>query len=514
MKYLPNHPRAWVCVSRVGRRSGRAPAADSSATRIRSNAVGAGPPARARAALRERRRTRRTSSCTRTRSRGGLGTFGRNGCGRAGLCDRLWHRVAAADTQPGGCSGIGGVMEPLGRGDPQQVGGFRLVGRLGYGATASVFLGRAPDGTAVAVKTVHPHLSHDHGGFRYRFVREVQAARKVNSPFTPVVLAADPYAHVPWLAIEFVPGIPLSTVVEEFGPLPEASLLALAAGLFTALAEIHAVGLVHRDVKPSNIVLGIEGPKVIDFGVATPDDGTTAGPTETGHTVGTLGFMSPEQFERADVGPKSDVFAAGAVLAWAATGRPAFPGNSLPVLFANLTTRAPDLDGLPASLAPLVEAALAKDPAARPTALAARAMLPAPPVHASAEHGWLAPTVTHAGERKPVGGDRLAGHGLQPRQQHHRGLHHWHRPRPGSHLVGAVQRLRQLGIRRRVEARWLNHGRGPNPTPLTDSFRPAGFRPAGRKAAQAIHSGEHTSTTIAAPPATSPAPASPGPTRS
>ncbi|WP_331773658.1 protein kinase (plasmid) [Embleya sp. NBC_00888] len=286
-------------------------------------------------------------------------------------------------------------MEPLDSGDPQQVDRFRLVGRLGSGAMGRVFLGRAPDGAAVAVKTVHPHLLvGDQSEFRRRFVREVQAARRVGSAFTAAVVAADPHAKVPWLATEFVPGISLGAAVERFGPLPEASLRELAAGLFAALAEIHAVDLVHRDVKPSNIVLGVDGPRVIDFGIALPAGAT--GLTGTGHTVGTLGFMSPEQFERSDVGPESDVFSAGAVLAWAATGRPPFPGDTLPVLFASLTTRAPDLDGLPASLAPLVEAALAKGPAARPTARAARAMVPAPPTHVGADHGWLPRGVTHA----------------------------------------------------------------------------------------------------------------------
>ncbi|MEU0939055.1 protein kinase [Embleya sp. NPDC005971] len=171
---------------------------------------------------------------------------------------------------------------------------------------------------------VHPHLLvGDQREFRRRFVREVAAARKVGSAFTAAVVAADPHAQVPWLATEFVPGIPLSAAVERFGPLPETSLRELAAGLFTALAGIHAAGLVHRDVKPSNIVLGVDGPRVVDFGIALPAGAT--GLTGTGHTVGTLGFMSPEQFERSDVGPESDVFSAAAVLAWAATGRSPFP---------------------------------------------------------------------------------------------------------------------------------------------------------------------------------------------
>ncbi|WP_436775982.1 serine/threonine-protein kinase [Yinghuangia sp. YIM S09857] len=286
-------------------------------------------------------------------------------------------------------------MEPLGSGDPQQVDRFRLVGVLGAGGMGRVFLGRAPDGAAVAVKVVHPYLLNgDQGEFRARFVREVHTARGVDTAFTARVVAADADAEVPWLATEFVPGIPLSEAVARFGPLPQESLLALGAGLFAALAEIHAAGLVHRDVKPSNVMLGVDGPKVIDFGIARSAGAT--GLTRTGQTVGTMGFMSPEQFERSDVGPESDVFSAGAVLAYAATGRPPFPGDTLPVLFANLTTRDPDLAGMPAALAPLVEATLAKDPEDRPTAASARTMLPAPPTHVGADHGWLPLAVTHA----------------------------------------------------------------------------------------------------------------------
>ncbi|MCF2528951.1 serine/threonine-protein kinase [Yinghuangia soli] len=275
------------------------------------------------------------------------------------------------------------------------MGKFRLVGLLGAGGMGRVFLGRAPDGVAAAVKVVHPYLLNgDETEFRRRFVREVGAARRVGSGFTAAVLDADPDAAVPWLATEFVPGITLGDAVARFGPLPEESLTALASGLFTALSGVHGAGLVHRDIKPSNVMLDVDGPKVIDFGIARVAEAT--GLTRTGQTVGTLGFMSPEQFERSDVGPESDVFSVGAVLAYAATGRPPFPGDTLPVLFANLTTRPPDLDGLPAALAPLVEAALAKSPAARPTAEAARAMIPAPPTHVRADHGWLPPAATTA----------------------------------------------------------------------------------------------------------------------
>ncbi|MFE2873452.1 protein kinase [Embleya sp. NPDC059259] len=334
---------------------------------------------------------------------------------------------------------------------------------------------------------VHPHLLvGDQREFRRRFVREVAAARKVGSAFTAAVVAADPHAQVPWLATEFVPGIPLSAAVERFGPLPETSLRELAAGLFTALAGIHAAGLVHRDVKPSNIVLGVDGPRVVDFGIALPAGAT--GLTGTGHTVGTLGFMSPEQFERSDVGPESDVFSAAAVLAWAATGRSPFPvprspfpGDTLPVLFANLTTRAPDLNGLPAPLAPLIEAALSKSPATRPTARDARTMVPAPPTHVGPDHGWLPPTpssspprpysapprprsrptATPPPRRHPWGRRRSTRHHSPPNR------HGRHRPRRNRHT--ASRRRRKAGPPPTTHGACGRHGTRGRPAPAASS---------------------------------------------
>ncbi|MGW1990352.1 serine/threonine-protein kinase [Embleya sp. NPDC001921] len=234
-------------------------------------------------------------------------------------------------------------MEPLRAGDPRWLGRFRLLGRLGSGGMGRVFLGREPGGAVVAVKLVHPDLLEQGGPeFRRRFEREVRAARSVPAEFTATLVDADPGAEVPWLATRFVVGIPLDEAVARFGPPPENSLRELAAGLFAALAGFHTAELVHRDMKPANVMLAVDGPKVIDFGIALPSGATDL--TRTGHTVGTLGFMSPEQFERSDVGPESDVFSCAAVLAYAATGRPPFPGDTLPVLFANLTLREPDLD--------------------------------------------------------------------------------------------------------------------------------------------------------------------------
>ncbi|MDI2129036.1 PQQ-binding-like beta-propeller repeat protein [Yinghuangia seranimata] len=286
-------------------------------------------------------------------------------------------------------------MEALQAGDPREVGPYVLLGRLGAGGMGRVYLGRGSSGRTVAVKLVRPDLLQEGGPeFRRRFAREVGAARAVDAEFTAPVVDADPDADVPWLATAYIPGLALDEAVARFGPLPEASLRHLAAGLLTALSGIHAAGLVHRDLKPSNIMLAVDGPKVIDFGIALLSGATSL--TRTAQTVGTLGFMSPEQFERSDVGPESDLFSCGAVLAYAATGRAPFAGDTLPVLIANLTMRDPDLDGAPPTLLPLLRAVLAKDPKTRPTSAQARALLPAAPTMVGPDTGWLPAAVSHA----------------------------------------------------------------------------------------------------------------------
>ncbi|MEU8709916.1 tetratricopeptide repeat protein [Streptomyces sp. NPDC048565] len=255
-------------------------------------------------------------------------------------------------------------MEPLVAGDPTRVGDFVLHARLGAGGMGEVFLGRSPGGRAVAVKVVHPHLARQ-AEFRRRFRQEVAAARAVGGAFTAPVVAAGSEDDAPWIATVYVPGPPLAEAVAKAGPLPDSSVWPLAAGLAEALAAIHAERLLHRDLKPSNVLLAADGPRVIDFGIARAMDATAL--TGTGAVIGTPGFMSPEQAEGGQVGPPSDVFSLGAVLAFAATGSEPFgQGPPLAVLHRVVTSE-PRLGALRGPVRPLITACLAKNPADRPT---------------------------------------------------------------------------------------------------------------------------------------------------
>ncbi|MBQ0864674.1 tetratricopeptide repeat protein [Streptomyces sp. RK75] len=257
-------------------------------------------------------------------------------------------------------------MEPLRAGDPVQVGGFALRGRLGAGGMGQVFLAHSRGGRAVAVKVVHPHLAQQ-GEFRRRFRREAAAARAVSGVFTAPVLAADPDGDPPWIATAYVPGPSLTEAVTGAGsvPLPDGSFWPLAAGLAEALQAIHAEGLLHRDLKPSNVLLAADGPRVIDFGITRALDGTAL--TGSGATIGTPGFMSPEQAEGRQVGPATDIFALGAVLAFAATGREPFGDGPPLAVLHRVVNNEPCLEGLPSPVHALITACLAKKSADRPT---------------------------------------------------------------------------------------------------------------------------------------------------
>ncbi|MEV6178283.1 protein kinase [Streptomyces sp. NPDC052015] len=257
-------------------------------------------------------------------------------------------------------------MDELRPGDPQTVGQYRLLGRLGSGGMGRVYLGRSAQGRTVAVKLVHGELAVD-PEFRQRFRREVEAARRVVGEWTAAVVAADTEAAVPWVATAYVPALTLHEAVERHGSLPEESVWALAFGLARALETIHGCGLVHRDLKPSNVLVGLDGPRVIDFGIARAADGE--GLTRTGMVVGTPGFLSPEQVNGVPVTGASDVFCLGAVLTFAATGRSPFAGTGQgPAAgMVAVVSEPPVLDGITGSLRDLVENCLAKDPALRPT---------------------------------------------------------------------------------------------------------------------------------------------------
>jgi eukaryotic-like serine/threonine-protein kinase len=257
------------------------------------------------------------------------------------------------------------MVSELQSGDPQTMGPYRLVGRLGAGGMGQVFLGLSPGGRPVAVKAIRAELAGD-PEFRMRFGREVAAARKVSGVFTAMVVDADIDGPVAWLATAYVPGPSLAEAVDSHGPLPEGSVLALAAALAESLTAIHAAGVVHRDLKPSNVLLAEDGPRVIDFGISRAAEATAL--TRAGLVIGSPGFMSPEQAMGGDVGKPSDIFSLGAVLAFAATGEGPFGAGTTAALLYRVVTGTPDLDRVPATVRPLVERCLAKDPAQRPAA--------------------------------------------------------------------------------------------------------------------------------------------------
>ncbi|MGV9266283.1 serine/threonine-protein kinase [Kitasatospora sp. NPDC003701] len=294
-------------------------------------------------------------------------------------------------------------MQALGADDPRQVGGYRLLRRLGSGGMGRVYLGRTAGGRTVAVKLVRGELAED-AEFRARFRQEVAAARRVGGAWTAPVLDADTEGEHPWVATGYVAGPALGTAVRDFGPLPEQAVRTLGVGLAEALAHVHGLGLVHRDVKPSNVLLTLDGPRLIDFGIARALD-ATSGFTQSGYVVGSPGFMSPEQANGQPAGPPSDVFSLGAVLAFAATGvQPFGEGVSVAVLLYRVLHEEPDLSGLAGPLRPIVLDCLAKDPAARPTPQRLRDRLDAEGAATArlGRGGWLPPALASGVGRSAV----------------------------------------------------------------------------------------------------------------
>ena len=253
-------------------------------------------------------------------------------------------------------------MEPLSASDPRVIGEFALRARLGSGGMGRVYLGFSPGGRAVAIKVVHPELARD-PEFLRRFRQEVASARLVSGMYTAPVVGSGVDDDPPWLATAYVPGPPLAEVVSRHGPLAETAVWRLAAGLADALRAVHGCGLVHRDLKPGNVLLAADGPHVIDFGISRAFEGTQL--TSAGMVVGTPGYMSPEQAEGRQAGPPSDVFSLGCVLAYAANGNAPFGGGSAASILYRVVTGQPDLSGIPAGLQQVITACLAKDPAQR-----------------------------------------------------------------------------------------------------------------------------------------------------
>src|SRR5215831_7604339 len=257
------------------------------------------------------------------------------------------------------------IVGSLRRWDPERIGPYSIIGRLGAGAMGQVFLARSAAGRLVAVKTIRIELAEE-PGFRARFAREVAAASRVSGVFTAAVIEADADADRPWVATAYVPAPSLSALVRRCGPLPVPAVRWLAAGCAEALQSIHSAGLLHRDVKPSNVLVAPDGPRVIDFGVARAAERVQL--TVTRGAAGTPAYMAPEQARDArQASPASDVFSLGATLVFAATGHPPYQGETVMDILVRLATEPPDLTGLPAELTGLIEACLERVPRNRPT---------------------------------------------------------------------------------------------------------------------------------------------------
>ncbi|MFJ4340410.1 PQQ-binding-like beta-propeller repeat protein [Streptomyces sp. NPDC088915] len=298
-------------------------------------------------------------------------------------------------------------MEQLTQHDPRRIGPFEVLGRLGAGGMGLVYLARSASGRRVAIKTVRTELAEDQL-FRVRFTREVEAARAVSGFYTAAVVDADPRAAVPWLATAYVPAPSLEEIVNECGPLPAQAVRWLAAGVAEALQSIHGAGLVHRDLKPSNVLVVEDGPRVIDFGIASGVSNTRL--TMTNVAVGTPAYMSPEQArDSRSVTGASDVFSLGSMLVFAATGHAPYHGaNPVETVFM-LLREGPDLEGLPDELRPLIESCMQMDVTRRPSPADLQAQL-APHLFgpgsddSGTASAWLPLSATAMIERRRGGG--------------------------------------------------------------------------------------------------------------
>lgn len=326
-------------------------------------------------------------------------------------------------------------MDKLGPDDPHRIGAYRLLGRLGEGGMGQVFLARSDRGRTVALKLVRRELA-EQPEFRARFRQEVRAAHQVGGAWTAPVLDSDTEAPVPWVATGYVAGPSLHRVVSgrpgapvaesgAYGPLPVRSVQLLGSGLAHALQHIHGAGLIHRDLKPSNVLLTIDGPRVIDFGIARALESLADGDlTRTGAMIGSPGFMAPEQVRGERVTTACDVFCLGSVLAYAASGRLPFgaaESGGVHALMFRITQEDPDLTGVPAELAGVVRDCLAKDPAARPSPDEILARLG----EAEADEPWLPATLIAQLGRHAVGllDAEDPEHPADTRNPHHRQRH-------------------------------------------------------------------------------------------
>ncbi|WP_440902110.1 protein kinase domain-containing protein [Actinosynnema sp.] len=269
-------------------------------------------------------------------------------------------------------------MQPLHASDPVEIGRYRLTGRLGSGGMGSVYLGRSPGGRLAAVKVINLGFQEDPNALE-RFRREVETLRTVRSAYTAALIDSETTTPPCWFATEYVPGPTLASAIKDEGGLPPDLCRALLAALAEGLADIHAHGVWHRDVKPQNVILSATGPQLIDFGIARATEQTAL--TQQGLATGSPGYIAPEVLTDDAVGPAADVFALGATIARAATGRPPFgDGNAYAITYRTVQADI-DLDGVEPGLAALITACTDRDPARRPDphAIIERCQ-PAPPL--------------------------------------------------------------------------------------------------------------------------------------
>ncbi|MES0837519.1 WD40 repeat domain-containing serine/threonine protein kinase [Nocardiopsis tropica] len=254
-------------------------------------------------------------------------------------------------------------MDPLRPTDPPLIGSYRLLSRLGAGGMGQVYLARTTSGRRLVVKVIRPELASE-AGFRARFAREAETARKVGGFHTAQVVDADPHADAPWIATAHIPGPTLQQAVRGHGPLTTPALQVLATGLAEGLKAIHGCDLVHRDLKPGNIILAEDGPRIIDFGIARPLDADSM--TTRGAVFGTLPYMSPEQTDGSRVGPSSDIFSLGTVLVYAATGTNPFAGATMAETLRRVISPPPGPGTFDPELRALVLECWNHDPVQRP----------------------------------------------------------------------------------------------------------------------------------------------------
>ncbi|MER6213092.1 outer membrane protein assembly factor BamB family protein [Streptomyces sp. NPDC001272] len=351
------------------------------------------------------------------------------------------------------------MVEQLTQHDPRRIGPFEVLGRLGAGGMGLVYLARSASGRRVAIKTVRTELAEDQL-FRVRFTREVEAARAVSGFYTAAVVDADPRAAVPWLATAYVPAPSLEEIVNECGPMPVQAVRWLAAGIAEALQSIHGAGLVHRDLKPSNVLVVEDGPRVIDFGIASGVSNTRL--TMTNVAVGTPAYMSPEQAKDSrSVKGASDVFSLGSTLVFAATGHPPYHGaNPVETVFM-LLREGPNLDGLPDELRPLIDSCMQMEATQRPT-----------PADLQAQ---LAPHLFDGGDDSGTASAWLPARAVAMIEARRAGLR---TPVPGVPSPAGPSRAPQGGPAGPGRAPGPDHGPGPGHAPGSGHAPAAGHGPA------------------------------------